>query len=175
MLSYQGGSKSSKGRRTPTSLKSLALLELWEFCFQAMPYKGSGIHGPFWHPRSPLLTARALTHPSISQTTPTPVLHPPLQALWAPPHQPRSCLPPPLLGALSEVPDRITQQLRNLWRMDYQAAIKWESRSLRVGVSTGTTSALIWWNPSKLNTHRDSDPANRFQGIYPTNTQRSVK
>ena len=64
----------------PTSLKSLALLELWEFCFQAMPYKGSGIHGPFWHPRSPLLTARALTHPSISQTTPTRVLHPPLQA-----------------------------------------------------------------------------------------------
>lgn len=93
MFSYQGGSKSSKGRRMPTSFKSLALLELWEFCFQAMPYKGSGIHGPFCHPRSPLLTACALTHPRISQTTPTPVLHPPLQFPQAPPHQPLPACP----------------------------------------------------------------------------------
>lgn len=35
-----------------------------------------------------------------------------------------SCLPPPLSGALSEGPDHTAQQLRNLWRMDYQAAIK---------------------------------------------------
>lgn len=41
----------------------------------AMPYKGSGTHGPFWAPgRSPLLTVCAF--PKL----PTPGLHPPLQA-----------------------------------------------------------------------------------------------
>lgn len=39
-------------------------------------------------------------------------------------------------------PDRITHQLRSLWRMDYQAVIKQELRSLLLGIETGTTSMV---------------------------------